>query len=139
MSICPRIKRLPNKLSITNDINKNLLESNASNNNYIESNINLCNISACKIKEINDGTIPFDENDNKGNDSSDKNGIVRSFDTINYTINYTTDIKDSYVQDIDSANLMIDFTHERLQGSANKLFSKQYRLIIDNFCFRIYN
>lgn len=39
------------------------------------------------VTEITDGTTPFDGNDNAGNDSDVKNGIVRTFDTVTYTIN----------------------------------------------------
>ncbi|MCQ2514640.1 MAG: hypothetical protein MJ089_06105 [Ruminococcus sp.] len=38
------------------------------------------------IYEMFDGTGPFDNTDTPGNDSSDKNGIVRSFDSVNYDV-----------------------------------------------------
>ena len=66
-------------------------------------------ITALEMKDVKDGTAPFDENDKAGNDSNDHNGIVRTFDTINYTLKYTTAIKNSNIQGIDSANVMVEF------------------------------
>lgn len=74
-----------------------------------EDNTNQCYILAYEINKIIDGTAPFDSNDDAGNDSNDENGIVRSFDTINYTLKYTTAIKDADIQGIDSTNVMVDF------------------------------
>lgn len=45
---------------------------------------NLCYVLAYDINKVIDGTAPFDSDDTAGNDSSNENGIVRSFDTINY-------------------------------------------------------
>ena len=70
---------------------------------------NLCYVLAYDINKVIDGTAPFDSDDTAGNDSSNENGIVRSFDTINYTLKYTTAIKDAETQGIDSTNVMIDF------------------------------
>lgn len=70
---------------------------------------NLCCVLAYDINKVIDGTAPFDSDDTAGNDSSNENGIVRSFDTINYTLKYTTAIKDAETQGIDSTNVMIDF------------------------------
>ncbi len=36
------------------------------------------------------GTSPFDDNDDPGNDSSPTNNIIRSFDTVTYTVHYVT-------------------------------------------------
>ena len=47
-------------------------------------------VSGLKVKEQTDGIGPFDTDDAAGNDSSDKNLIVRSFDEINYTLEFTT-------------------------------------------------
>ena len=41
-----------------------------------------------------DGSAPFDADDERGNDSSNANGIVRSFDQISYDIEYSVDTKD---------------------------------------------
>ncbi|EPY6472529.1 hypothetical protein ACWO4B_003226 [Clostridium sporogenes] len=43
--------------------------------------------------EIIDGTAPFDNNNNSGYDSSPKNGIVRTFDTITYPVKVTINPK----------------------------------------------
>ena len=42
-------------------------------------------ISSIDTKEVKTGTGPFDENDEPGNDSSENNYIVRSFDQITWT------------------------------------------------------
>ena len=47
---------------------------------------NQCYVLAYSIDKVIDGTVPFDADDKAGNDSSDSNGIVRSFDIINYTL-----------------------------------------------------
>lgn len=70
---------------------------------------NLCYVSAYEIDEVVDGTEPFDKNDDRGNDSSGENGIVRSFDSVNYTLKYTTAIKDSSITGIESAYVMVEF------------------------------
>lgn len=75
----------------------------------VHSSDDSCYIKAYEVSEVLDGTAPFDADNNAGNDSSNKNGIVRSFDAINYTLKYTTAIKDSTLQGIDSANVMVDF------------------------------
>ncbi|MBQ8555057.1 MAG: hypothetical protein IJ438_04195, partial [Clostridia bacterium] len=41
-----------------------------------------------RITECIDGTAAFDGDDTPGNDSSEKNGIVRSFDMLTYTLYY---------------------------------------------------
>ena len=69
----------------------------------------LCYISAFDIDERKDGTAPFDGDDTAGNDSSDSNGIIRTFDTVNYTLKYTTALKNTATQGVDSGNIMIEF------------------------------
>lgn len=64
-------------------------------------------VSSAKIKEKIDGTAPFDSDSNPGNDSDEKNNIVRSFDTINYTLDYVTAIKGNEV--INEAKLYVRF------------------------------
>ena len=62
-------------------------------------------VSAINIKETVDGLAPFDSN-NAGNDVNASNGIVRSFDNVNYTLEYVTALKvtqpitDAYLMDI---------------------------------------
>ena len=48
--------------------------------------------SAQEVKRIT-GTAPFDNNDEPGNDSSDTNDIVRSFDVIQWNIDLTLGLK----------------------------------------------
>ena len=43
-------------------------------------------IDGFRVKEQKDGVGPFDEDDDSGNDSSDENLIVRSFDSVNYML-----------------------------------------------------
>lgn len=51
-------------------------------------------VSSASIVERKTGTDYFDENDEPGNDSSENNNIVRSFDTVKYKIETTMKIKD---------------------------------------------
>lgn len=67
-----------------------------------------CYISSARIKEKVDGTGPFDSDDDDGDDSNAKNDIVRSFDSIYYTLEYVTAIKTD--NPIDRTNLMIEVT-----------------------------
>lgn len=46
-------------------------------------------VTGLKVLSVVDGTEPFDGDDAPGNDSSPQNGIVRSFDSVNYTLAYT--------------------------------------------------
>ncbi len=46
-------------------------------------------IEALSIKEIIDGSAPFDDTDEPGYDSNESNKIVRSYDTIKYTLGAT--------------------------------------------------
>ena len=46
-------------------------------------------ISSSQIIQTKTGTGPFDENDDPGNDSSEDNNIVRSFDQVTWTVENT--------------------------------------------------
>ena len=48
-------------------------------------------IKTFALKSMEDGSGPFDENDAPGNDSSDHNRIVRSYDSITYTLAVTSE------------------------------------------------
>lgn len=72
--------------------------------------LDTCYISAYEIDEVIDGTEPFDANDDRGNDSNDSNKIVRSFDSVNYALKYTTALRDASISGIDAAYVMVDFT-----------------------------
>lgn len=46
-------------------------------------------ISSSQIIQTKTGTAPFDQNDDAGNDSSENNNVVRSFDQVSWTIENT--------------------------------------------------
>ena len=52
-------------------------------------------ISSSAITQVKTGTAPFDSNDEPGNDSSDSNNIIRSFDQITWTLENTMALKDN--------------------------------------------
>ena len=52
-------------------------------------------ISSAQIIQTNTGTGPFDSDDNPGNDSSEDNNIIRSFDQVTWTIENTMVLKKS--------------------------------------------
>ena len=47
-------------------------------------------VSKLVIDSMSTGSAPYDKNDDRGNDSSPNNNIVRSFDKVMYTLKYTT-------------------------------------------------
>ena len=69
----------------------------------------LCYISAYEVDEVIDGTEPFDTDAQPGNDDAADNGIVRSFDSVSYTLKYTTAIKDTSMEGVTSAYVCVDF------------------------------
>ncbi len=71
-----------------------------------------CYISAFDVKTTKDGTAKFDDNDEVGNDSNDSNGRVRTFDYINYNLEYVTAIEDAS-QTVNMAYVDIEFTLEK--------------------------
>ena len=68
-----------------------------------------CYILAYEVNKIIDGTAPFDTDNTPGNDDSDENRIVRSFDSINYTLKYTTAIRDSEISGINESYVEVRF------------------------------
>ena len=80
---------------------------NMLNANTFSNSINESYVSAISIKETITGLEPFDSNDNAGNDSSPTNNVVRSFDSISYTLEYITELKTN--TPISDAYLMIEF------------------------------
>ena len=66
-------------------------------------------ISAMTVKSQSDGTAPWDDDNADGNDTDEKNLRVRTFDYINYTIEYTTALNNEW-QNVDEANVRIEFT-----------------------------
>ena len=51
-------------------------------------------ISDLSIVRMVDGATPFDDDDTAGNDSSGSNRIVRSFDMLSYTLNFSSKVRD---------------------------------------------
>lgn len=74
--------------STNNDIGKSILASDTILGEEAK-------ISSAQIIERKTGIGPFDENDEAGNDSSESNNIVRSFDKITWTVECTMVLKDS--------------------------------------------
>lgn len=76
-----------------------------------------------KESDIKDGTAPFDSNDEAGNDSGNKNGIVRTFDSITYPIKIT--INPKKVDKLNNIVLKITGTLENgvTDGRVNAKFS----------------
>ena len=76
---------------------------NSSNNNYSSKNIDekaidigsKGYISSAEIIQTKTGTGPWDENDEPGNDSSEDNDVVRSFDQVVWTVDLTISLKDN--------------------------------------------
>lgn len=67
-------------------------------------------IDGFRVKEQKDGVGPFDEDDDSGNDSSDENLIVRSFDSVNYMLEYTTELIDQSKPATHGTSLYAEFT-----------------------------
>ncbi|MCD8336405.1 MAG: Cna B-type domain-containing protein [Lachnospiraceae bacterium] len=72
-------------------------------------NENQSYVSGLAVKSLKDGTAPFDSDDKVGNDSSDSNHVVRTFDYVNYTLEYTTALMDTS-RTVDEAYMMVEFT-----------------------------
>ena len=51
-------------------------------------------ISSMKVIDKVTGTAPFDKEEGPGNDTSDKNNIVRSFDTMSWNVECNLSLKD---------------------------------------------
>lgn len=68
-----------------------------------------CYISDFGIKKMTDGTPGFDSDDNPGNDSEKSNKIVRSFDYVNYDLEYVTAISDK-TKVVSAAYVDIEFS-----------------------------
>ena len=66
-------------------------------------------VSAAIVKSIQDGQAPWDADNTDGNDTDDHNLRVRSFDYINYTLEYTTAITNEW-QNVDTADIQVELT-----------------------------
>lgn len=67
-------------------------------------------VSAFKVRSQTDGVGPFDADDEPGNDSSATNFIVRSFDSVNYLLEYTTELSDKTKPVEGATRLIATFT-----------------------------
>ena len=69
---------------------------------------NFAKISSSVVTQVKTGTGPFDANDEPGNDSSENNDIVRSFDQVTWTIENTMVLKDSTTESINGGIIHIE-------------------------------
>ena len=76
--------------------------------NSSAASVNKSFISSFGVKSMSDGTKPFNADNNAGNDKDDKNKIVRSFDYINYSLSYVTELMPGE-RTVDEGNLMVEF------------------------------
>lgn len=72
-------------------------------------NVNKSYVSGLAIKSLSDGIEPFDADDGAGDDSGPHNHIIRTFDSINYTLEYTTALKNT-AETVDEAYMLVEFT-----------------------------
>lgn len=68
----------------------------------------VAHIGALSVRDSTDGTAPFDVDSTPGNDASPHDGIVRSFDTITYLLEYTTLLNDPSVPATDAVVLELE-------------------------------
>lgn len=75
-----------------------------------DSDENKIEIKSSSIESIIDGTDSYDSETGDGNDTSGNNGIVRTFDTATYTINYRLGAKEGETIDTsaDNRSVVID-------------------------------
>ena len=64
-------------------------------------------LSGFEVSAVTDGTAPFDDDDSDGNDSVASNGRVRSFDSVMYTMSYTTELIDNFTL-VDEADIDVE-------------------------------
>lgn len=76
---------------------------------FVSKKLEMGYISKLGIETIIDGTAPFDKTDTPGNDSSERNKIVRSYDTIQYNLAATFDARQDGVT-ADKVNMYFELT-----------------------------
>lgn len=71
-------------------------------------------INNVNIISVKDGTEGFDSNDNDGNDSSNNNGIVRNFDSINYQVSFDLNKKneEETINASDKRTILVDVLYK---------------------------
>ena len=67
-------------------------------------------ITSAQIIQTKTGTGPFDENDEPGNDSSEDNNIVRSFDQVTWTIENTMAVKGNNATSYTGGKIYVEAT-----------------------------
>lgn len=75
-----------------------------------------------KHGDVKFGTAPFDANDEPGNDSSDDNGIVRTWDTVTYPLKITVNPKKA--NSLKNIKLKISGTLENGVSDGNRINAK---------------
>ncbi len=66
-------------------------------------------ISSFSVSAQVDGTAPWDDDNEPGDDTDAGNNIVRTFDYVNYTLSYTTELSDPAAT-VKSGNVYVEFT-----------------------------
>ena len=67
-------------------------------------------ISSAVVTQVKTGTGPFDKDDEPGNDSSEDNNIVRSFDQVTWTIENTMDLSNSQTASYSGGKIYFEAT-----------------------------
>ena len=84
-------------------------------------------ISSAQIIQTKTGTGPWDENDEPGNDSSEDNNIVRSFDKVTWTIENTFTLNNADAQSYSGGRIYFEaklpnvFNKETIRWSLNDM------------------
>lgn len=66
-------------------------------------------IKSLRVIDIADGTVPFDSDNNPGNDNAVNNLNVRTYDSVSYTLEYITAIQDPDVAGFESGRVYVQF------------------------------
>lgn len=77
-------------LSQTDETNSTYDNSSQGSNIKDVLDDNAARVQSLTVSSISDGTAIWDDDNKPGNDTDNHNGIVRSFDQVHYTLNYST-------------------------------------------------
>lgn len=94
-------------------------------------------VQGLNVKEVIDGFKPFDENDNPGYDSNQNNGIVRSYDTIQYTLAATFKARQSGVTD-ERVNVFFELSLKK-SATAARFDTTKMNWLEDNYSIEYLN
>ena len=95
-------------------------------------------ISSSQIIQTKTGTGPFDDNDDPGNDSSEDNNIVRSFDQVTWTIENTMVLNNSNAESYTGGKIYFEaslpdvFTSETIKWDLDSMAWIESANISDN-------